>query len=148
MGYVADFVMWAAKTSSLLAHQLLWNMQTNVYRDEEGTVKDGKQFCLIPQYWIDLINCCSPASRDLVSYNFYRGHWRGDGAADDKDQGIILWTSQEILWKGIWLFWKDHCHIRHNQVKKFPYILETVFNLSITGSVSLDLHLHFFSSLY
>lgn len=148
MGYVADFVMWAAKTSSLLAHQLLWNMQTNVYRDEEGTVKDGKQFYLIPQYWINFINCCSPASRDLVSYNFYRGHWRGDGAADDKDQGIILWTSQEILWKGIRLFWKDHCHIRHNQVKKFPYtcILETVFNLSITGSVSLDLH--FFSSLY
>lgn len=44
MGYVADFVMWAAKTSSLLAHQLLWNMQTNVYRDEEGTDKDGEQY--------------------------------------------------------------------------------------------------------
>ena len=40
IGYVNEYLIWAAKRSPLLCHQLMWNMQTNRFSDEEGKIKD------------------------------------------------------------------------------------------------------------
>ncbi|KAL3320212.1 hypothetical protein Ciccas_001098 [Cichlidogyrus casuarinus] len=40
LGYLAEFILKVAQRSPLVAHQLLWNMKTNIFRDEDGKVKD------------------------------------------------------------------------------------------------------------
>ncbi|XP_067946657.1 phosphatidylinositol 4-kinase alpha-like [Watersipora subatra] len=40
MGYVSEFIVSTARRSQLLTHQLLWNMKSNMYTDEDAQILD------------------------------------------------------------------------------------------------------------
>eukprot|EP00094_Tigriopus_californicus_P003842 TCALIF_03698-PA protein Name:"Similar to PI4KA Phosphatidylinositol 4-kinase alpha (Homo sapiens)" AED:0.07 eAED:0.07 QI:1/0.8/0.75/0.93/0.86/0.93/16/174/2161 len=40
LGFVKEFIKKISKESNLVAHQLIWNIQTNMYKDEDGELKD------------------------------------------------------------------------------------------------------------
>lgn len=40
-GYVERFIVETAKVSQLFAHQIIWNMLANSYKDDDGTVPDS-----------------------------------------------------------------------------------------------------------
>ena len=44
LGYVKEFIKKISVKSNLVAHQLIWNMEVNMYKDEEGLIKDPEMY--------------------------------------------------------------------------------------------------------
>lgn len=38
LGYVERYIVETAKFSQLFAHQIIWNMKANAYKDEDSTI--------------------------------------------------------------------------------------------------------------
>lgn len=60
MGYIVEFIKYISKRSQVVGHQLIWNMKTNMYMDEDMQQKDRKR-----------IHCSFIVSLYMICFNIY-----------------------------------------------------------------------------
>lgn len=70
MGYVTEFIKAIAKRSQVVAHQLIWNMQTNMYMDEDKQVKDPNLFDAMDSLIKSILNALSGPAKQFYEREF------------------------------------------------------------------------------
>ncbi|XP_015180131.1 PREDICTED: phosphatidylinositol 4-kinase alpha isoform X1 [Polistes dominula] len=70
MGYVTEFIKKIAKRSQVVAHQLIWNMHTNMYMDEEKQVKDPVLFDVLDSLVKNILNALSGPAKQFYEREF------------------------------------------------------------------------------
>ncbi|XP_066970314.1 phosphatidylinositol 4-kinase alpha isoform X2 [Macrobrachium rosenbergii] len=70
MGYVNEVIKVAGKKSQLLCHQLIWNMQTNKFRDEEGHEKDADLYEVFENLEKSLLSSLSGHAKQFYEREF------------------------------------------------------------------------------
>lgn len=70
MGYVVEFIKVLAQKSQLAAHQLIWNMQTNKFTDEEGHTKDEDLYDIIEGLIESIVTSLSGPAKKFYEREF------------------------------------------------------------------------------
>ncbi|KAL0266294.1 UNVERIFIED_CONTAM: hypothetical protein PYX00_008881 [Menopon gallinae] len=70
MGYVIEFIKYISKKSQLVGHQLIWNMQTNMYMDEEKQVKDAILYDVLDGLITSIVDSLSGKAKDFYRREF------------------------------------------------------------------------------
>ncbi|CAG2182043.1 unnamed protein product, partial [Oppiella nova] len=70
MGYISQFIRWSATTSQLLAHQLIWNMQTNMYKDEDQQEPDPDLYDHLEHLIKTIVDSLSGPAKEFYEREF------------------------------------------------------------------------------
>ncbi|XP_065322836.1 phosphatidylinositol 4-kinase alpha-like isoform X1 [Gordionus sp. m RMFG-2023] len=70
IGYVSQFLISIAQKSQLLAHQLMWNMKTNQYMDEDSKIKDDALFDKLDYIMFQMTEHFSASSKPFYEREF------------------------------------------------------------------------------
>ncbi|KAI8441988.1 hypothetical protein MSG28_005651 [Choristoneura fumiferana] len=70
MGYVAELIKSLAKNSQVVAHQLIWNMHTNMYTDEEMLHKDTALFDTLESLTKSIVDTLSGPAKAFYEREF------------------------------------------------------------------------------
>lgn len=70
MGYVTEFIKYIAKKSQIVAHQLIWNMKTNLYIDEDMQKKDPDLFEILDSLVSCIVNELSGPAKMFYEREF------------------------------------------------------------------------------
>ncbi|EDW82565.1 uncharacterized protein Dwil_GK25066 [Drosophila willistoni] len=70
MGYVVEFIKNISKRSQIVAHQLIWNMQTNMYMDEDQQHRDPNLYEALDLLTQNIIASFSGAAKRFYEREF------------------------------------------------------------------------------
>lgn len=70
MGYVVEFIKNISKRSQIVAHQLIWNMQTNMYMDEDQQHRDPNLYEALDLLSQNIIGSFSGAAKRFYEREF------------------------------------------------------------------------------
>ncbi|XP_033211468.1 phosphatidylinositol 4-kinase alpha isoform X3 [Belonocnema kinseyi] len=70
MGYVTEFIKTISKRSQVVAHQLMWNMYTNMYMDEDKQIKDPVLFDTLDSLVKSLLGALSGPAKQFYEREF------------------------------------------------------------------------------
>jgi hypothetical protein len=113
-GYVREVIFWLAKHSQLLAHQLIWNLTTNVYRDQDAKVKDPQIGELLESLIKDIKNSLSGPEKEFFKreFEFFQEITDVSAKIKDKPLGDERKKACEIAVKQIKLV--NNCYLPSN----------------------------------